>query len=402
MSGPPIWLQTLLALLAGSIVGVLWPGEVTLWLWLGDAFLLALKLLAVPLIVVSIVSGVASIGSASGLGRLGIRTLLFYIGTTAMAVPVGLLIALWIEPGSGLDRSAWLGPATNMPTSIISTWQQHPVLAWLLAANPLWVIVGSLLTGGVLVLLGPAGSRAVDLMDRAAQGIYALTDVVIRLAPLGVFALASRVTAEFGWAVVLPASKLVLAIYAGCLLHLAVNLNVLLRVLTPLSLGPFWRGVLEAQLVAFSTTTAAGTLPVTTACVRHNLGVSDRYAKFVLPVGTTINMDGTALYQVVTAIFVAQLYQISLGGLDLAVLSMTAVLASIGAASIPGGGLVVLSMVMTSVGLPLEGIALIAGIDRVLDMVRTATNVTSDALITVVLASRAGELNEATYAAAPE
>lgn len=261
-----------------------------------------------------------------------------------------------------------------------------------LLATPLWLqVVLALLAGSCA-----AGERAapfVAVVDGLAAVVYVLTDWVIRLAPLGVFALASRVTADHGLELLLPLGKLVLCLYLGCLVHLAVNLSALLWFGARLSPVQFFRGILEAQVVAFSTTTAAGTLPVTMACARHNLGVSRDVASFVLPVGATVNMDGTALYQALAAVFIAQVYGVELGVEAYLGIAAATVIASIGTAAIPAAGLVVLSMVLSSAGLPLEGLALVAGIDRILDMARTVVNVSGDGAVATIVAEWEGQLD---------
>jgi Na+/H+-dicarboxylate symporter len=403
MNIPPLWLQTLVALGLGACAGVVVPEIAENWFWIGDLFLSALKLLATPLILVSIIVGITSLGSVDNLGRLGGKTLLLYIVTTLLAIPTGLLIAVVLSPGDAsmaypstalttIDGSTTPLGGAVLPTSIFGA---------LVEGNPLHIIGIGLLFGIAVIFTKDTAAPVIIFFNALAEVIYTLTRGIVAIAPLGVFALSSKVTAQFGLDILAPAAWLVSAVYIGCFLHLAVNMSLLLALTTRLSVWAFWRGIVSAQLVGFSTTTAAGTLPVTLNCLHNNLGVSDRISRFVMPIGTTINMDGTALYQGVSAVFIAQIYGIDLQIMDYLTLALTCLVASIGAAAIPGGGLVVLSVVLSSINLPLEGIAIIAGIDRILDMARTLTNISGDAAVTVIIAHSEGAIDEDIYAKPP-
>jgi len=224
-----------------------------------------------------------------------------------------------------------------------------------------------------------------------------LTVIVISFAPYGVFALMAWVAGTYGLDVLLPLGKVILAVYIGCIIHAVVVYGGLLTFLARLNPIRYFQGIAEAQAVAFTTTSSSGTLPVTMSCAQKNLGVSKSVSSFVLPLGATINMDGTALYQGVCALFVAQAFGVELGFGQYLTIIMTATLASIGTAGVPGAGLIMLSLVLTSVGLPIEGVAIIAGIDRILDMARTALNVTGDGMVSVLVAKSEKELNETVY-----
>lgn len=397
----PLWLQVAVALGAGVLAGALVPELTGYWSWMGDVFLTLIRMLVLPLIFVSLVGGVASLGDIRQLGRIGLKTFGLYFLTTALAIPTGLLIALALEPGSGLTLT--LPEAAEAAVPMAPTGSLIPANAFAAFAegNTLQVIVFSLLIGIGACIAGSDSEPFLGVVQSLSRIVFALTDLVIRFAPLGVFALASTATALHGAAVLLPLAKLVFCLYLGCGLHLAVGLPVLLRLFTGLSPWRFYRGMLEAQIVAFSTTTAAGTLPVTMSCVEQNLGVSRRISGFVLPVGATVNMDGTALYQSLAAVFIAQVYGIDLSAMELAAIAFVTLLASIGTAAIPSAGLVVLSMVLSSAGLPLEGIGLIAGVDRVLDMARTATNVSGDGAVTLIVAHSENQWNREIFHAPP-
>lgn len=401
----PIWARVLIGLVAGAVTGALF-GERILWLDpVGQAFIAAIKMLVVPLIFVSLVGGIASIGDMSRMGRIGGRTVGWYLLTTAAAIPVGLAIAVWLQPGAGMGLAPPAdGLAEETPSladSLVALVPDNPFAAFASGDN-LQVIVFSLLFGIALAAVGERGAPVTRLVDSLAAVIFKLTEMIIAVAPVGVFALIAVTTGRYGLDVLLPLGKLIAGVYAGCLIHAVVTLGGLIAFVGGVSPLQFFRGVLEAQIVAFSTTTAAGTLPVTISCARHNLGVSEEVSGFVLPIGATINMDGTAIYQAVTAVFIAQAYGIDLTPVQYGTILVASVLASIGTAAIPAAGLMVLSIVLTSVGLPLEGIALVAGIDRILDMARTTVNVTGDAAVSLLVAKAEGGLDLDIFNERPE
>ncbi|MFP2768694.1 dicarboxylate/amino acid:cation symporter [Oceanisphaera sp. KMM 10153] len=395
-----VWQKVLIGLVLGAATGFLLGEDAAVLHPIGKAFIAAIKMLVVPLIFISLVCGVTAIKDVTRMGRIGIKTFVTYIVTTAIAIPIGLALAVWLEPGVGMD----LGNATAIDVksapSIVDT------LLGIIPTNPfasfasgdvLQIILFAIFLGIAINLVGEKADPVRKVFDAFADVMYKLTDLVIAFAPYGVFALIATTTGQYGLEVLLPLGKVIAGVYLGCTIHALVTLGGGLALLTGLNPIRFFRGIFEAQLVAFSTTTAAGTLPVTMSCARDNLGVSKDVASFVLPVGTTINLDGTALYQALTAVFIAQAYGIDLGMAEYGMILLTAILASIGTASVPGGGLIVLSLVLSSVGLPLEGIALVAGIDRILDMARTTINVTGDAAVSVLIAHSEGELDKDIY-----
>jgi Na+/H+-dicarboxylate symporter len=400
-----IWQQVLLGLLLGALTGPLLGEHAAFLEPVGDAFIALIKMLVVPLIFVSIVAGISSVGDMGRMGRMGGKTVGLYLVTTFGAILIGLGAAAILQPGKGVALATTGPDATDyappgLAETLLQLIPENPFAAFS-SGDTLQVIVFSVLFGIALSSTGSRGRPVIRLVESLSAVIFRLTDMVIALAPLGVYALIAVTTAEYGLGVLLPLGKLILAVYAACLLHIVLTLGGLLVFVGRIDPVQFLRGILEAQIIAFSTTTAAGTLPVTMTCARENLGVSRDVAGFVLPIGTTINMDGTALYQTVAAVFLAQAYGIELATVDYVTIGATALLASVGTAAIPAGGLMVLSIVLVSVGLPLEGIALIAGIDRVLDMIRTATNVTGDAAVSVLVAVSEGELDRRVFAERP-
>ncbi|MEI8597316.1 dicarboxylate/amino acid:cation symporter [Vibrio sp. M60_M31a] len=395
-----IWQKVMIGMVLGCITGVMLGESATIFLPVGKAFIAAIKMLVVPLIFVSLVCGVTAIKDVTRMGRIGIKTFTLYIITTSIAIPIGLVLAVWLEPGLGIELGIEGAVSAKEAPSIIDTLlgiiPTNPFAA-MSAGNVLQIILFAIFLGIAMNLVGKKAEPVKEVFDGFAEVMYKLTDIVIAFAPFGVFALIANTAGKYGLEVLLPLGKVILGVYLGCLIHALFTLGGGIALLTKLNPLRFLKGIFEAQLVAFSTTTAAGTLPVTMKCVCNKLGVSKDTASFVLPVGTTINLDGTALYQSLTAVFIAQAYGIDLGMAEYGMILLTAILASIGTASVPGGGLIVLSLVLTSVGLPLEGIALVAGIDRILDMARTTVNVTGDAAVALVIAHSENELDHRVY-----
>lgn len=382
----PLWFITLLALVLGVAVGNLLPQASLIAEPLGQLFLQALKMLVVPLVLVSITHAVGSVSNVGTAGRMGVLALLGYLITTFMVIPTGFAVMSLVSvnpmPSLGQPREASLSGEAAIelgqliPANIIDA---------MASGNILGLIVFSLLLGVAANRAGSAGLAFREFMASAMVVVQGLTKIIIAFAPIGVFSLMASTTAQYGLDVLRPLVQLILLVYLGCVLHVLITLNLGLRLFAQLSLWRFTQGVFPAQLMAFSTTTAAGTLPESMRCAEENLQVKPYVSRFVLPVGATMNMDGTALYQLLVSLFVAQWYGIQLDVTQLVTLSFTVVLMSIGTAAIPSGGLVVLSAVLASVGLPIEAVALVAGIDRVLDMARTTVNVTGDLAVTTII-----------------
>jgi len=373
----------------------------------GQIFLASLKLLVVPLVFVSIVCGVASLDDLSRLGRVGGKTLLLYLATTAIAITLALSAAMWVQPGAGFDltaaqitQKAVADPPTLVET-LIALFPSNPVRA-MAEGEMLQIIVFAVLFGMALTLSGEPGRRIVALFNDLNDVILRLVMMLIALAPYGVFCLLARVFAAEGLGAIPPLAKyfgLVLAVLAT---HALLTYPLLLRGLAGLDPRPFFRKMRPPLALAFSTASSGATLPVTLETVEHRLGVDNRVASFTVPLGATINMDGTAIMQGVATGFIAQAYGISLGMGDFLTVVATATLASIGTAAVPGVGLVMLAMVLRQVGLPVEGIGLIIGVDRLLDMVRTAVNITGDAAVSCVVAKSEGQLDTEVFAATSE
>jgi len=400
-----LWKRISLALVLGLVCGVILNqtgnGHLAAYVKpVGDLFVQAIKMLVVPLVFVSLVTGVASLQNLPTMGRLSIKTFTLYLGTTAVAITLGLVLATVFQPGAGVE----LGTAKEVSAKTAPTIAQ--IIVGLVPANPveafaqgnvLQIIVFAILFGISITLAGQAAQPVRVFFEASAEVIYKLTSIVISFAPYGVFALMTWVAGTYGLDMLVPLAKLIALVYAGCILHVIVVYGGLLKFVARLNPIRYFQGSVEPAVVAFTSTSSAGTLPVSMMAVERNLGVSRSVSSFVLPLGATINMDGTALYQGVCAVFIAQAFGVDLSLGQYVTIILTATLASIGTAGVPGAGLIMLSLVLTSVGLPLEGVALIAGIDRILDMARTATNVAGDCAVSCVVARSEGELDQAVY-----
>ena len=398
----PLWQKILIALVAGLLVGVLVSEEAanTWFKPLGSIFINMIKMLIVPLVFSSLVTGLCSMDDIQKMGRLGAKTFATYLLTTAVAISIGLLAGLVLQPGIGIEIAEVVPVSINEDTSFVDTLiniiPNNPVSAFA-NGNILQIIFFAIFLGISTNLAGEAGKPVARALESLAEIMYKMTNIVISFAPYGVFGLMAWVAASYGLDVLLPLGKVIAGVYVGSLLHILIIAGGAIALIAKLNPMMFLKGIRSAQAVAFTTTSSSGTLPVTMGCVQQNLGVSKPVSSFVLPLGATINMDGTAIYQGVAVLFIAQVYGVDLTAGNYATIVLTSTLASIGTAGVPGAGLIMLSLVLTSVGLPLEGIALVAGIDRILDMARTAVNVTGDAMVSVLIAKSENELDESKF-----
>jgi Na+/H+-dicarboxylate symporter len=359
----------------------------------GNVFLTLLKMLIVPLVFSSIVVGAASIGDPKTLGRIGLKTLVLYLLTTAVAIVIGLALGNLMQPGVGMNIagvSAEAREAKPLLDVLLDIFPSNPIES-LVTANMLQIIVFALFFGVAALFAGEKGKRIVGAFESIAEVMYAMTHMIMHLAPYGVFALISVTASRYGLSILAPFAKVIAAVYIGCALHAIVVYSGLIVLYCKRSPMWYFRGVQEAAITAFVTRSSSGTLPITISNVRDNLGVSESVCSFVLPLGATINMDGTALYQGVCALFVAQAFGLELGLNAQIGIIVTATLASIGTAGVPGAGLIMLTLVLTGAGLPIEGIGLVAGIDAVLDAARTCLNVTGDTAVCAAVAASEGE-----------
>ncbi|AUD61638.1 dicarboxylate/amino acid:cation symporter [Shewanella sp. SP2S2-4] len=398
----PLWLQILVGMVLGITVGVVLGEQATVLKPIGTLFVNIIKMLIVPLVFCSLIVGVTSMEDTAKMGRIGFKSFTFYLCTTAIAISIGLAVGYVIQPGAGLDLPLPSGVsdvAKEVPSvmqTLIDIVPTNPIAA-LANGQILQVIVFAVALGIALVLIGDHGKPAIKVFESLAEAMYKLTDMVMKLAPYGVFGLMAWVAGAYGIEMLLPLLKVIVAVYVGCIIHVLGFYSIVLSMFSKLNPLHFFKGISNAMAVAFTTSSSAGTLPASMKCASEYLGVNKKISSFVLPLGTTINMDGTALYQGVTALFVAQAFGIDLTWVDYLTIILTATLASIGTAGVPGAGLVMLTLVLSTVGLPLEGVALIAGIDRILDMARTVVNVSGDLVATTVIAKSEDELDMEHY-----
>jgi Na+/H+-dicarboxylate symporter len=389
-----------IGLLAGIIVGLFFtsnPEVVQTFISpIGTLFLNLIKMIIVPLVFSSLIVGAASTGDIKTLGRIGGKTLVYYLATTAVAIVIGLIIGAILQPGAGITIPMGIEAAEAEQPSVIDTFLNiipaNP-LKGLVDGNMLQIIVFALFLGiGITSLPGEKGKPMLDFFDSMAEVMYKITSFIMSLAPYGVFGLIAPVVATNGPSVLLPLIKVVAAVYIGSILHAVIVYSSAVKILGKMNPLTFFKGVAPAAITAFTTCSSSGTLPVTIKNVKENFGVSDKVASFVLPLGATINMDGTALYQGVCALFIAQAYGITLTMGQMLTIILTATLGSIGTAGVPGAGVIMLTIVLNAVGLPLEGIALVAGVDRVLDMARTCVNVVGDTSAAIVVGRSENEM----------
>jgi Na+/H+-dicarboxylate symporter len=401
--------QILLGLVLGAVAGVVIGPAIAVIKPVGDLFIRLITMIVVPLVFASILVGVASLGDLAKLGRIGVKTIGYYLLTTSIAITIGLTLANLVQPGSRLApdikerlladfagaAQVSIEQATTKP-SVIETLLEivpsNPAAA-MAEANMLQVIFFALAFGVALTYLDRKKSEPVlRLMDAINDAMVQLVHLIMKLAPYGVFALIAAIIGQYGLGILKTLVVYGLVVVVGLAIHAGVVYPTAVRILAGMSPVHFFRGIAPAQLVAFSTSSSNATLPVTMECAEENLGVSEEVSAFVLPLGATINMDGTALYQGVATIFIAQVYGLELSLGQQLMVVLTATLASIGAAGVPGVGMITLALVLQTVGVPLEGIALILGVDRILDMCRTTVNITGDASCAVVVAATEGEL----------
>ena len=366
----------------------------------GTLFIASLKVMVVPLVFVSLLCGASSLSDGTSLGRLGGKTLALYLLTTAIAISMALALALIIAPGERASDVAPMSfdaaPAPDLTQIIVDLVPTNPVAA-MAEGNMLQIIVFAIILGIAIARSGEPGARVKSFFEDLNGVLMKLITMLIQLAPYGVFCLMTTLFSEIGWQDILKLGAYFLTVVLGLALHLGLVYPTLLSTLARLSPIRFFTKMREPMLVAFSTASSGATLPVTLRTVEHRIGVNNEVASFVIPLGATVNMDGTAIMQGVATVFIAQFYNVDLVMTDYLMIVLTATMASIGTAAVPGVGLVMLAMVLTQVGLPVEGIMLIIGVDRLLDMMRTAVNVTGDATVAAIIARSEGRFDDRVF-----
>jgi len=418
--------QIIIGLILGLVYGIIsanngWNTFTASWISpFGIIFINLLKLIAVPLVLSSLITGVASLSDLKKLSRIGGKTILIYIGTTTVAVTIGLVSVNMIQPGgkvptqmkiklqqtyekdatlkSGsaekIKNRGPLQPIVDMvPSNFFSSASSN--------RNMLQVVFVAFFLGiGLILIPKNKGKPLLEFFDGLNEVVIKLVEIIMFMAPIGVFSLIAQTINKVAGDNPSQIMELVgalgyymLAVIVGLVTHVAITYTGLLKMMTKMPLNIFFRGIAPAQLLAFSTSSSGATLPVTMECCEEELGVSEEVSSFVLPLGATINMDGTALYQAVAAVFIAQTLGMELNLNSQLTIILTAVLASIGTAAVPGAGIIMLVIILEAVGVPSAGIALILGVDRILDMIRTVVNITGDSSVAVIVANSENQLN---------
>lgn len=394
----PLWQRVIAALILGVITGLIWGPESETIKWIGDFFIKAIKMLVVPLIFFSLVAGVAALGDLKKLGSVGGRAMILFVITGQIAAWLGLALGTFFQPGNGVDTSAIEKGDTPVPNDtsavdmILSIVPDSPVQV-MADVRVLPLIVFALLIGIGILMAKEDGKPLAKIFDSGAIVMQKVTMIVMELTPFGVFALMAWVAGTLGMDALLSLAQLVGLNYLGCLLIIGIVYSGMIKFIAKLPVLDFFRGIIDAMAVSYSTASSNATLPVTLRCVERNLGVSNSVASFVVSLGATINMNGTAMYLGLATLFGAQIFGVDLTFGDYVLISITSTLGAIGAAGIPGAGLIMMALVFGSVGVPLETIAFVAGVDRIMDMMRTTTNVSGDAAVAVTVAAMTGEID---------
>ncbi len=367
---------------------------------IGTMFVTALKMLVVPLVFFSLISGVLGIGDINALGKVGAKSFALYMLTTAVAIAVAITIAAFSGIGEGANlTSATTFVAKDAPalSSVLIDIIPSNVVHAMAEGKMLQLIFFSILLGVSILMVGTKAEPVVKLIEIGNEIMMNMVNIIMAVAPYAVFALIAKALANLGLGLLADLAGYVIILVSALMLHLFVTLMGILKLFSGMSPARFLKKMRDTQVFAFSTSSSNATIPVTLRAVTERLGVNNSVASFTVPFGATINMDGTAIMQGVATVFIANAYGVDLGISGYLTVIMMSVLASIGTAGVPGVGLIMLSMVFTQVGLPIEGIGLILGVDRLLDMLRTAVNVTGDAAVSVIVAKSEGKLDEALF-----
>lgn len=387
----------------GIILGLIFKEKVLILKPLGDIFLTLIKMIVVPLVFCSITSGVASIGDINRLKRIGSRTVIYFVVTTMLAGIIGLLIANFVQPGAGVDlnmiQASSKFQAKEMPTlakTLLDMFPSNPIKS-MVDGNLMQIIVFSLFLGVSLTMLGEKGKKVIDLFNSRTEAMYKMTAIVMEFSPIGVAALMACSIGEYGIKIFGPLGKFIMTDYLGLLTVIIIMYIPMLKFIAKVPLGYFFKKVLQIWMVTASTTSSSGTLPVTIGVTKKRFGVPDEIAEFILPLGATMNMNGAVVYYSAAVMFVSQIYGIHM---ELSQQILTIVLAtiiSIGSPGIPGGGIVMTIMLLTTMGLPMEIVGMIAGIYRILDMGHTTLNVTGDVVTSLCISRSEKVLNDSVY-----
>lgn len=396
------WLKILIGLILGIIFGVVVGRQVEFVHLVGKAFIDLLKMLVGIIVFTSLVNGICHINDPKKLGRIGYRTILYYVITTLIAICFGIILASLFKPGVGLnlvcsEEECGTGKITfSMIDFIFSVVPSNPFAAFA-EGNMLQIIVFAVFFAFAITVSGEKGKPILHILESISEVMYTLTHFIMKLAPYGIFALIATAIGSMGFKIVLPLIYVLLCNYIACILQVVIVFGLSIKYLARLEVAPFFKGMKDAIVLAFTTSSSSATLPVSIECARDHLGISSDIAGFVMSLGSTINMNGTAIAQAVSAIFIAQAYGIEITVVKVIILLITALLSAIGAAGIPGTGLVMLTVVLGAMGLPIEGIALVAGVDRIREMGSSVVNILGDAAAAVFVAKKEGQMNVTRY-----
>lgn len=389
-----------IAIVLGTGVGLVLGPQAEFLKPIGQIFLDLISMIIMPLVLASMIVGITSINDSSKLSRVGLKTIFLYMATTLVAIVIGISFAYFFKLGAGmslsLPASIEVPEAPSIKEIFLSMIPSNPIKS-LAEGNVLQIIIFAVFFGIAINLSGEKGKPLLKIITSLADVMYRLTAIIMEFSPIGVFALMAWVAGNFGISALLPLLKFLLVYYLGCAFHAGFVFCGMLKFLAKVRILPFFRGMGDAIMMAFSTCSSSATLPVALHCAQENLGVSKNISSFMLPLGTTINMNGAALYQGMSAIFIAQCYGLELSLFTILTIVFTATLSAIGAAGIPGTGFIMLSVVLSSAGIPIEGLALLAGIDRIREMGSTVLNVMGDSVCAIYVAKQEGEFDENRY-----
>lgn len=393
-----LWQKVIIGMILGILVGHYFGEDATVLKPIGTIFVNLIKMVVIPLIFFSILNGVASISDASTFGRIGLKALVAYTTTTVFAVIIGLTFATIFEPGAGINlplEYKEVAQPTELGKILMEIIPTNPIHA-MATGNTIQVVIFAFFTGFALILIGDKGQHVKDFIISATHLVFKMIELVIKLTPYGVFAIMAWVVGEYGVDLIVSLGRFVMVVL-GALSVQYLLFGIMLLVFAKLNPLPFYKKMLDTQALALATVSSKATLPTAMRELRNKLGVSRQSSSFILPLGASMNMDGVAIYLGICAVFFAQILGIELTVTQYLIIIFTSTIGSIGAAGFPGGSMIMMGMVLSSVGLPLEGITLILGVDRLLEMFRTAINITGDCTVTVLVDSWENTLNRRVY-----
>jgi len=394
-----LWQKVMIGMVLGGTVGEFMGADAAFFRYIGEAFVNMIKMVVIPLIFFSILNGVTNLNDAATFNKIGSKALIYYAITTAFAVVIGLIFAIVFEPGIGLnitlDVSQSTAPARSLVDIFTGLIPTNPIKA-MADGNTMQVVVFAFFTGFALIKIGDRGREVKNLITSSTQLVFKMIELVIKLTPYGVFAIMAWVIGIHGIGIFLSLAKFCFVVI-GALFAQYLLFGVMIFLCAGLNPLPFYRKMIETQVLALATVSSKATLGTADNALRTKMGVSKQSSAFILPLGASMNMDGTAIYLGICSVFFAQMTGVNLSFEQYVTIVITSTIGSIGAAGFPGGSMAMMGMVLSSVGLPLEGMTLIIGVDRFLDMLRTAINITGDCAVTLVVDKLEGSFNPEMY-----